>query len=404
MIRQLLKNFFTFKTSPSQVKSLGIGLLLILAFTSCSKDNDDIGGKRSSRQYTNTILVYMPWTGSESSSNESLTSFFQKNIKDIKTAIYNGYGSKETRTIVFFANNATDSRLYEINDDSTETTIKSHIPRGALTSTDDLESLLNEVYSYSPTNTYSIIIGSHGSGWLPAGTSPLKSRSFGGIGANMQTDVTTLADAINRSDIKKMEYICFDDCYMANIETVYALRNATNWLVASTCEIMSNGLPYTDIWEYLSSTNVNYSAIVSGFGNYYSADESTPSGTLSAIDCSKADQMASLMRDFNQKYSNYSVDMSRLQPLDGYPNHVYYDMGSYINERSDCDTTDNKQIYEELKELVPFKFTTPRIFTAYQGGYSFVIRQFSGIAVSDPSNNESISESKKETGWWKATH
>lgn len=390
-------------TSPSQVKSLGIGLLLLLAFTSCGKDDSNRRGTDSSHEYTNTVLVYMPWTGTESSSNGSLTSSFRKNIKDIKTAIIKGKSSENTRTIVFFANSATDSRLFEINDDSTETTIKSHIPLGALTSTDDLESLLNDVYSYSPTNTYSIIIGSHANGWLPVGTSPQASRSFGGLSSSMQTDITTLAEAINHSNIKKMEYICFDDCYMANIETVYALRNATSWLIASTCEIMDAGLPYADIWEYLSSPSVNYSAIVSGFGNFYST-YSSPYGALSAIDCSKADKMASLMRELNQKYGSYTVDMSRLQPLDGYPTHVYYDLGSYINERSDCDTTDNKQIYDELKEIVPFKFTTPQIYTMYQDGYTFIVKQFSGIAVSDPSENTSILKYKKETGWWKATH
>ena len=110
------------------------------------------------------------------------------------------------------------------------------------------------------------------------------------------------------------------------------------------------------------------------------------------------------MRELNQKYGSYTVDMSRLQPLDGYPTHVYYDLGSYINERSDCDTTDNKQIYDELKEIVPFKFTTPQIYTMYQDVYTFIVKQFSGIAVSDPSENTSILKYKKETGWWKATH
>lgn len=219
----------------------------------------------------------------------------------------------------------------------------------------------------------------------------------------MRTDITTLAEAISNSSIKKMQYICFDDCYMANIETVYALRNATKWLIASTSEVMDAGLPYARIWKYLSMTDVDYSSVVSGFGNFYSS-YSSPYGALSAIDCSKAEQMASLMRELNQKYDSYAVVPDKLQALDGYSPHVYYDMGSYINERTECDTTDNRQIYEELKEIVPYKFTTPQLYTMYDNGYRFVVRQFSGIAISDPSFNARIADSKKETEWWKATH
>ena len=399
MIKSLLK-YLTSIISPSHAKNLGFGLLLFLSLSSCSKDDD---GHKVLRHYTNTVFVYMPWTGSEYSSNGSLTSAFEQNIRDIKSAIYNGEGAKETRTIVFFADGAKSGRLFEINDDSTETTIRANISNGAMTTEDELKTLLNEVYSYSPTSKYSIIIGSHGDGWLPKGVSPRYSRSFGGQSATMRTDITTLAEAINSSAIKKMQYICFDDCYMANMETVYALRNAANWLIASTSEVMDAGMPYARIWKYLSMTDVDYSSIVSGFGNFYSS-YSSPYGALSAIDCSKAEQMASLMRELNQKYDSYSVVPDKLQALDGYSPHVYYDMGSYINERTECDTTDNRQIYEELKEIVPYKFTTPQLYTMYNNGYTFVVRQFSGIAISDPSFNARIADSKKETEWWKATH
>lgn len=307
---------------------------------------------------------------------------------------------------MLFASNAASSRIFEINDDGTETTLDS-VSRGAMTTVEDLTALLNEVYSISKTETYSMIIGSHGNGWLPAGSEVFRSRAFGGMSASLQTEVSTLATAVNQSNIGKMEYICFDDCYMANIETVYALRNATNWLVASTSEIMAAGLPYSTVWKDFVATSPNYSGIVGGFGDYYSLS-GTGGGNLSAIDCTKAEEIATLMREFNQKYSYYTPVLSRIQYLDGYQNHVYYDMGSYINEMCESDTTGNRQLYNALSTLVPYKFTSTEVSTAYSdynGGYdSFPIREFSGIAISDPTTNVTANRTKENTEWWKATH
>lgn len=112
-------------------------------------------------------------------------------------------------------------------------------------------------------------------------------------------EVDTLADAITSSKIGKMQYVCFDDCYMASIETAYSLRNATNWLVASTSEVMDIGLPYSTVWRYLSSTNVDYSKVIDAFGAFYT-NYDYPYGALAAIDCSKTDKMAELMKALNK--------------------------------------------------------------------------------------------------------
>ena len=42
-------------------------------------------------------------------------------------------------------------------------------------------------------------------------------RYFGGLNAQYQTDITTLAKGISNA-VLKMEYILFDDCYMSSIE------------------------------------------------------------------------------------------------------------------------------------------------------------------------------------------
>ena len=142
------------------MKKLNIFFLLCLtmamALVSCSDDvPDPIDPVRT---YTNTVFVYMPWTGSETSASGSLTNDFRQNLRDIESTIKQGNGNTETRTIVLFADSSARSRLFEVRDDSTEYTI-TNLSDGAMTTEVELRNLLNSVADYSHTDTYSIIVG-----------------------------------------------------------------------------------------------------------------------------------------------------------------------------------------------------------------------------------------------------
>lgn len=393
---------FTRILSPSRTgggKVVGI-LCLLLSFLlfSCSKDDDE----PQPVEYAKTVFIYMPWTGSETSSLGSLLSFFNRNLNDIQSVIKTT-GDDNVKTIVFLASNANNAELFEIKSDGTRQAIKDYTT-GAMTTTSTLESLLSDVYHYAPSQAYSMVIGSHADGWLPAGSQPAQSRSFGGQTATLQVDITTLASAITSSPIRKMQFICFDDCYMANVETAYALRQATDWFIASTSEIMEDGLPYRTIWQFMSSVNPDYSKIIDGFGSFYSSF-SYPYGSLSAIDCTKMDKVADLMKNFNNKYDSISnTQKDEIQALDGYNQHVFYDMKDYLRIACDNDTVSNSELFKTIEEAVPYKFCTPELYTVYQFSGTFTVNHFSGITISDPSTNIAAVNSKKETEWWKATH
>ena len=42
----------------------------------------------------------------------------------------------------------------------------------------------------------------------------------------------------------RTDYLLFDACFMANIETLYDLRECTDYVIAAPCEIMGEGFPY----------------------------------------------------------------------------------------------------------------------------------------------------------------
>jgi hypothetical protein len=148
--------------------------------------------------------------------------------------------------------------------------------------------------SFASAKTYSLIVGCHGMGWLPVAQSKARAatkpryhweyshtpltRFFGGLTAEYQTEVTTLAKSLSNCGLK-MEYILFDDCYMSSLEAAYDLRHVTRHLIACPTEIMVYGMPYSHIGEYLLAENPDYSAICQTFYQFYSS-YTYPYGTI----------------------------------------------------------------------------------------------------------------------------
>ena len=144
------------------------------------------------------------------------------------------------------------------------------VPRGPLPGgrrgRGGITAILNDVKAFAPASVYTMIIGCHGMGWLPVYEMKVRSaphmkmhweyqgvpltRYFGGLTAEYQTDIKSLASGIANAGMK-MEYILFDDCYMSSIEVAYELKDVTKYLIGSTSEMMAYGMPYAAIGEYL---------------------------------------------------------------------------------------------------------------------------------------------------------
>lgn len=133
---------------------------LLMGTASCSDDAVDID------EYTKqTLFVYMPWSGSETSSG--LYSYFQVNLDSIERAIKRDKGLDGTRVLVFISNSANQSSLYEItyqNGDIAHVPVNEYAGQDYAT-TAGLSGLLNEVVTYAPALNYAMIIGGHGCGW-----------------------------------------------------------------------------------------------------------------------------------------------------------------------------------------------------------------------------------------------
>ena len=217
--------------------------MLSLVLTSCNDDSVDVN--EINKQ---TILIFMPWSGSQSS--VGLYNELKANLDSIESAIVDEKGLNG-RVLVFLSTSSQLSSLYEItyeNGKIEHHTIKEYTGNEYDT-TQGMLQILNDVKANAYALNYAMIIGGHGSGWtfkedwndypfnakahgvvgakgnsaVADGVLPLypQTRFFGSVSdMNYAFNITDLADAIQQAGMK-MQYILFDDCYMANIETAY---------------------------------------------------------------------------------------------------------------------------------------------------------------------------------------
>lgn len=401
--------------------------MLSLVLTSCSDDSVDVNTINKQ-----TILIFMPWSGSQSS--VGLYNELKANLDSIESAIVDEKGMNG-RVLVFLSSSSQSSSLYEItyeNGKIEHHTIKEYTGNEYDT-TQGMLQILNDVKANAYALYYAMIIGGHGSGWTyksdwsrSASSAKRFSPSTTGTGSyhvpdevlptftttrffgsasdmNYAFDIPDLAAALRQSGMKA-QYILFDDCYMANIEVAYELRDVTNYLIASTSEVIAMGMPYYSLWNYLDNSTPRYESIVNGFHSFYS-NYTVPCGALSAIDCRKVDQLATVMKEINKNYTFDESQRDSVQVLDGYNTPIFYDMGSYVDHL--CKNANLKSAFHSaLDEVVKYKATTPTLFTAlYRGNeHQFEVKSFSGITISDPSLNSVAISGREKTAWWKQTH
>lgn len=411
---------------------LGIGLL-----SSCSDNDEDWG--TNDGHVAQTLLMYWPWTGgAPGSTDEGLTSAFENNLEDLIAGIEAQGGMRyDQRVMVFFAQSATSGTLYnlEYNRDThkvEQKVVKTYTNPNFGTSA-LLTNVLTEVKNRTHSNAYAMVYGGHGTGWTQKSswthypysrstshtgntatwTAPrfTMTRFIGSSSAmNYALDLADVAQGIQNAGIK-LQYLLFDDCYMANAETAFELRNVTEHLVASTSEVMAHGMPYDKMYRYMVGTNPDYSRMVQTFYDFYST-YAYPYGALSTIDCSKMDALVTEMKRLNGLYTFNSADLPNVQKLDGFDRtsgrtnmNIFFDIDSYVEHLATA-PLDYHMFQSALNAAVVANKYTSQVFSNLYGASEYIDMngRNSGMTISDPSIHPAALAGLHNTAWWAATH
>ena len=396
-------------------------LLTLATLAACSKEEP---GYNPPALADRTVLLYMP--------GQSLSTYYKNNIQGIHTAVTDRALGNGRMLVCWQPEKQTSAVMLEIyydrNKRRSETkTLKTYDDFNA-GSAADVQRIFADAAELAPAQNYGLIIGCHGKAWIPAsgGVLPYSlrsaepdddvwttapgaktTRSFGDTGYEL--DITELASAIETQSFR-FDYLIFDDCFMANIETLYDLRRAVDYIVASPCEVMGDGFPYDRIVPHLFEGNGVLSSLEKAcweFWNLYENDwRSTiayeQSGCISLAVTAQLDALAKEMRRIKDKKQAFDIDA--LQYYKGNVTKLFYDLEHYVTLCcNDQGVVDDFKARMELAFPVSSRHHTASFYSAYDRR-NHSINYYSGVSVSEPEPSAKYAAENQQTNWYRDTH
>lgn len=350
-----------------------------------------------------TVIVFMPWS-------TNMKPYFDDNIISWQKSISEGILHDE-HVIVCISTSSTKGLLIELKQQGGECLRDTlcRIEYADFTKTENITRMLVDVSRDFPAMHYGLVVGGHGMAWIPSssdakrapyhsgyGACPL-TRWFGGLTPDSQIEISSFAEGIRMAGLH-MDYILFDDCFMSSVEVAYELREVTDYLVACPSEIMIVGFPYHLCAKYLVG-NVDYASLCETFIDFYQS-YFVPYGTVAVTDCRVLDELASSVRNMHQNGLLTKNDTIRIQQMDGYSPHLFYDLGDTYDKLCN-DSAALAYFHGLLQRAVPFKANTRYYYSA--NGSIYLINSYSGLTTSEFSAN-ALAETYDSTLWYRDIH
>ena len=262
----------------------------------------------------------------------SLGNDIKNNIEALKDGYLPGKGRNDDVLLVFshvtvsrwnYSKETAPSmvRLYSVHGEPRADTLKVWPAGTPIANADMVTEVFNWVREEFPAAGYGAIMSSHATGWLPEGyfNNPRKYEGSG-RGSNsaywsprLRTfgqEYYSSGNQVQEIELKdlaaaipyKLDYILFDACLMATVEVAWELRNACRYLAVSPCEIPAAGFNYKTLAEHLlKQKEPDLKAVCMDYFAAYEND-STYGATITMVDCTRLDALASACRDLFSRY------------------------------------------------------------------------------------------------------
>ncbi|PXV60104.1 cysteine peptidase C11 family protein [Dysgonomonas alginatilytica] len=223
--------------------------------------------------------------------------------------------------------------------------------------------------------TYGLLLFSHASGWLPKGalTQPRSTTRSIIIDGSDEMNLIDFANAIPDNTF---EYIVFEACFMAGIEVAYELKDKTNYILASSAEIVSPGFTesYPQTINNLFEDTPNLTQFAKGSFDYFNNNTGWQhSATFSVIKTSELDNLAAFVKsncDFDKE-----ITINDIQHFDRYSYRLFFDFEDYYSRLLENDTQ-KAELSALVEKAVIWKAATTAFMIGYNG---FEINKYSGL-------------------------
>lgn len=287
-----------------------LGLIAFATLLTGCKDDDANVPKMTKAKHT--VVVYI---AAENNLRESLT-------KDINEMLEGARRLDDSCRTVIFIDDYEKPRIYTVDNTTQYTDFDMLAPDYEFPeelnscSKDGLRTVMQYIRSNYLSDSYGLVMCSHGTGWLPTtfATSEAAARagvrrSFGvdndGKGTYSQMSIADLADVL--ATFPHLDFIMFDACYMQSVEVAYALRKCADHIIATPAETPSNGAPYDDILPLLFERPADYTKVIQIYHDEYidwRSDYHDCGVVFSDIKTSELDNLYSVTRRMFQAHQS----------------------------------------------------------------------------------------------------
>lgn len=278
--------------------------------------------------------------------------------------------------------------------------------------TETLRLAMEWMMENSPSESYGLVLWSHGNAWVPA-KAPAQKIVCQDYQSGSWMEIPEIAETL--SSFPRLEFILFDACFMQSIEVAYELRHVTRHIIASPAEIPAPGAPYNRITSAMFAYNTYAERIAEEYyleyleGNILIPEKNglTYGVCLSVIDCNELDYFATVTKQMITKYatSQSNINLSGVQRyfLRNTPTcPAYYDMNGYM-QRLITDPNDYTQWYDILNRVVTHKRATEHWFSDYTGEEDIDADIYSGVSCYVPKTQYAdLNRKFRSTSWYTA--
>ena len=260
----------------------------------------------------------------------------------------------------------------------------------------------------APAKSYGLMLFSHATGWLPAKAFQNPARWGAAVADNQPPVLHSIfedsgremefADFVEAIPDGMFDFIASEMCFMSSVETAYALRNKTKYLLAAATEVLSPGFEpiYRTSLGLLYKTKPDLEGFAQEFFDYFDQVKGRPfirSATISIVKTSEMQALADFTREVAPSLTQDQIDKVQVYDRNGRPN-VFFDFRDYIAQVAT--DAQMKELDELLDKAVVFKRSTPKLF-------NINIPKHSGLSVYIPQEAlPRLNEAYEDTEWYKA--
>lgn len=258
----------------------------------------------------------------------------------------------------------------------------------------------------APAKSYGLMLFSHATGWLPAKAFQNPARWGAAVADNQPPVLHSIfedsgremefADFVEAIPDGMFDFIASEMCFMSSVETAYALRNKTKYILASAPEVLSPGFEpiYKTSLDLLYKPTADLEGFAQAYFDYFNGlSGQYQSAAISVVKTSEMQALADFTRNINIDLTQEQVDKVQVYDRNGRPN-VFFDFRDYIAKVAT--DAQMKELDELLDKAVVFKRSTPKLI-------NINIPKHSGLSVYIPQEAlPRMNEAYQDTEWYKA--